>query len=188
MISGQTTCQAESDCDVTYAWYAVRVRSNYERTAEQHLEGRGYEKFAPFYRSERQWSDRKKEVDQFVFPGYIFCRLNPNQRLPVLSVPGVVGLVGFGKVPAPIPDEEIDRIRRMVESGLLVGPWPFLEVGQTVLIERGPLAGMEGILVEEKGKWRLVVSVHLLKRSVFAQVDRSWVRPVGAQPKARRAV
>ncbi|MBZ5607388.1 MAG: hypothetical protein LAP38_03955 [Acidobacteriia bacterium] len=164
------------------------MRSNFERTAELHLRDRGFEQFAPSYKSERKWSDRKKEVDQLLFPGYVFCRLNPNDRLPVLSVPGVVGLVGFGKVPAPIPDPEIERIRRMVQSGLLVGPWPFLEVGQTVLIERGPLAGMEGILVEEKGNWRLVVTINLLKRSVFAQVDRNWVRPVGSQPKAKRVL
>ncbi len=186
MIPGQTAYQPEIDCEVTHPWYAVRVRSNFERTAELHLEDRGYEKFAPSFKSERKWSDRTKEVDQLLFPGYVFCRLNPNQRLPVLSVPGVVGLVGFGKIPAPIPDQEIERIRRMVESGLLVGPWPFLEVGQTVLIERGPLAGMEGILVEQKGKWRLVVSINLLKRSVSAQVDRNWVRPV-ASPRLRPA-
>jgi transcription antitermination factor NusG len=188
MIPVQTACEAGTDREVTDPWFAVRVRSNYERVAEQHLDGRGFENFAPSYKSERQWSDRKKEVEQFLFPGYVFCRLNPNQRLPVLSVPGVVGVVGFGKVPAPIPDQEIERIRRMVESGLLVGPWPFLEVGQAVLIERGPLSGMEGILAEEKGKCRLVVSVNLLKRSVFAQVDRGWVRPVAFKPRSKRTV
>jgi len=163
---------------ITYPWFAVRVRSNFERIAELHLRERGYERFAPSYRVERQWSDRKKEVDRFLFPGYVFCRLDPHDRLPVLSVPGVVGLVGFGKIPAPIPDDEIERIERLIESGLLVKPWPFLEVGQTVLIEDGPLAGMEGILVEEKGQCRLVVSVNLLRRSVAAEVDRMWVRPV----------
>ncbi len=184
MISGQAVIDQRDYCGVSYQWFALRVRSNFEKTAELHLRDRGFEQFTPCYKSERQWSDRKKEVDQLLFPGYVFCRLNPNDRLPVLSVPGVVGLVGFGKIPAPIPDQEVERIRRMVQSGLLVGPWPFLEIGQTVLIERGPLAGMEGMLVEERGKWRLVVSINLLKRSVFAQVDRNWVRPVKTQSRA----
>jgi transcription antitermination factor NusG len=161
-----------------YPWFAVRVRSNHERIAAIHLQERGYEEFTPSYKTERRWSDRKKEMEQFLFPGYVFCRLNPQERLPVLTVPGVVNLVGFGKVPTPIPDHEIERIRRMVQSGLLVTPWPFLELGQTVLIERGPLAGVEGILEEVKGKCRLIVSIDLLRRSVSAEVDRSCVRPV----------
>ena len=143
-----------------------------------HLEERGYEEFMPSYKTERRWSDRTKEIEQFLFPGYVFCRMDPQHRLPVLTTPGVVGLVGCGKTPAPIPDEEIERIRRMVQSGLLLTPWPFLELGQTVLIERGPLAGVEGILEEVKGKCRLIVSINLLRRSVGAEVDRRWVRPV----------
>ena len=143
-----------------------------------HLRDRGYEQFAPSFKAERQWSDRKKEVDQYLFPGYIFCRFDPQDRLPVLTVPGVVDLVGFGRIPEPIPDAEIERVRRMVESGLLVSPFPFLEVGQPVFIERGPLVGLEGILVETKGRYRLVVSINLLQRSVSAEVDRQSVRPV----------
>jgi len=183
MITGQTTGLVDRPRDsITHPWFALRVRSNYERIAELHLRDRGYVQFAPSYKVERQWSDRKKEIDRFLFPGYVFCRLDYHDRLPVLTIPGVVDVVGFGKTPASIPEEEIERIQRLVESGLLVKPWPFLEVGQTVLIERGPLAGMEGILAEEKGQCRLVVSVHLLKRSVAAEVDRTWVRPVPPRP------
>ena len=160
-----------------HPWFAVRVRSNQERTAIAHLEQRGYQQFAPSFKSERRWSDRKKEIDQYLFPGYIFCRFDPSDRLAVLTAPGVVDLVGFGRTPEPIPDEEIDRVRRMVQSGLLVTPYPFLNVGQTVVIEQGPLTGLEGILVELKGQHRLVVSINLLQRSVSAEVERSAVRP-----------
>jgi len=163
---------------VANQWFAVRVRSNQERTAVAHLRERGYEEFAPCYKTERMWSDRKKQIDQYLFPGYVFCRLNPNDRLPVLTAPGVVDLVGFGRIPTPIPEDEIERVRKMVESGLLVSPFPFVKVGETILIERGPLAGVEGILVEEKGRYRLVVSINLLQRSVSAEVDRQSVRPV----------
>jgi transcription antitermination factor NusG len=161
-----------------YPWFALRVRSKHERVAAAHLRERGYEEFSPSYKAERQWSDRRKTTDQFLFPGYVFCRLNPRHRLPVLTVPGVVGLVGFGEGPSPIPDQEIEQVRTMVRSGLLVVPWPYLQVGQTVLIERGPLAGLEGILQEVKGKLRLVVSIQLLQRSVSSEVDRTWVRPI----------
>lgn len=170
---------ARENCEA-YHWFAIRVRSNQERTAIAHLRERGYEQFAPSFKSERRWSDRTKEIDEYLFPGYVFCRFDPVDRLPVLTAPGVVDLVGFGKTPEAIPDQEIQRVRRMVESGLLVTPYPFLNVGQPVLIERGPLTGLEGILVEVKGKRRLVVSINLLQRSVSAEVDRHWVRPVHA--------
>ena len=172
---------------LAHPWFAVRVRSNHERTSALHLEERGYEEFAPSYKIERRWSDRKKEIEQFLFPGYVFCRVDPQDRLPVLTAPGGVGLVGCGKVQTAIPDEEIERIRTMVQSGLLVTPWPFLELGQTVLIEHGPLAGVEGILEEVKGKCRLIVSINLLRRSVGAEVDRRWVRPVKASNRVVRS-
>ena len=161
-------------------WFALRVRSNYEQVASLHLRSRGYQEFSPSYKVERQWSDRKKMTDQPLFPGYVFCRLNPNDRLPVLTVPGVMGMVGFGDGPMSIPEEEVGRVRSMLNSGLVVMPWPFLKVGETVLIERGPLSGVEGILQEVKGKCRIVVSINLLQRSVSSEIDRAWVRPLKA--------
>jgi transcription antitermination factor NusG len=182
MVSKDSHDSETTPDSTCYPWFAVRVRSNHERIAAAHLRERGYEEFSPSCRIERRWSDRKKEMEQFLFPGYVFCRLNPLDRLPVLTAPGVVDLVGFGKIPAPVPDHEIETVRRMVQSGLFVMPWPFLELGHRVLIERGPLAGVEGILDEVKGKCRLVVSVQLLQRSVSAEVDRDWIRPL---PPAR---
>lgn len=161
-----------------YPWFAVRVRSNREQTVSLHLREQGLEQFCPSYHVETQWTDRKKLTEKFLFPGYVFCRVNPSDRLPVLIVPGVVGLISFGQVPAPIPDIEIEQIRMMVRSGLPVAPWPYLKQGDRVLIERGPLEGLEGILQRTKGKYRLVVSLNLLQRSVAAEVDRSWVRPI----------
>jgi transcriptional antiterminator RfaH len=161
-------------------WFALRVRSNHERLTGLHLRERGYEEFSPCYKVEKRWSDRTKQIDQFLFPGYIFCRFDPNDRLPILTAPGVVDVVGFGKQPEPVPCAEIERVRQMVESGLAVMPYPYVQVGQAVLIERGPLSGVEGILVEVKGKVRLVVSINLLQRSVSAEVDRHSIRPIAA--------
>jgi transcription antitermination factor NusG len=162
----------------TYPWFALRVRSNYEKVSSLHIKERGYEEFSPSYRTERQWSDRKKTIERALFPGYVFCRLDPYNRLPILTIPGVVGLVGFGSRPTPVPDQEIEYVRTLVGSGLLVTPWPFLDPGQTVLIERGPLQGVEGVLQSVKGRLRLVVAINVLQRSVATEIDRSWVRPL----------
>jgi transcription antitermination factor NusG len=172
----------EEDSPLEFPWFALQVRSNQERTAARHLKSRGFEEYVPWYKTERDWSDRKKIVEASLFPGYVFCRLNPNDRLLAVSVPGVVGIVGFGGIPEAIPLEELGRVRAMVDSGLLISPWPFLQKGQTVLIERGPLEGVEGILAEVKGKWRLVVSINILCRSVSTEIDRTWVRPIPSGP------
>lgn len=161
-----------------FPWFAVRVRSNREQVVSIHLRDRGFEQYSPSYTVTSFWSDRKKLVDRFLFPGYVFCRLNPSDRLPVLSVPGVVGLVGYGKQPAVIPEVEMHRVRTMVDSGLPVMPWPYLASGDFVLVERGPLTGVEGILQSVKGKHRIVISFNLLQRSVSAEIDRGWVRPI----------
>src|SRR5262245_52280904 len=99
-----------------FPWFALRVRSNHERVAASHLRSRGIEEFSPTYRVERQWSDRKKHVDQFLFPGYVFCRVNPADRLPAVSVPGAISLLGFGSGPTPIPISEINAVRQVVDS------------------------------------------------------------------------
>lgn len=162
-----------------FPWLAVRVRSNHERIAAAHIRNRGFEEYVPAYRSESKWTDRRKIVDRCLFPGYVFSRFDPRDRLRILSIPGVVSIVGFGSDgPCAIPDGEISSVRALVESGLLVRPCPFLEVGQFVLVENGPLAGVEGVVHEIKGTLRVVVSIKLLQRSVEAEIERSWVRPL----------
>jgi len=97
-----------------------------------------------------------------------------------LVTPGIVGVVGVGKMPMPVEEREIEAIQAILRSGLAATPWPFVTVGQRLLIERGPLSGVEGILQEIKNSYRFIVSVNLLQRSVAAEVDASWVRPVAS--------
>jgi transcription antitermination factor NusG len=169
------------------AWFALRVKSNFEKTTSQILLQKGYEAFLPTYHTRNRWSDRIKTVERPLFPGYLFCRFYQGDRLPVLVTPGVVGVVGLGKTPVPIPEAEIQAVEAIIRSGLPAMPWPFLRVGQRLLMERGPLRGVEGILQEIKSCYRFVVSVNLLQRSVAAEVESDWVRPVGPQAGSRAA-
>ena len=170
--------------NMNYPWYALRVRSLYENTVATHLQGRGYESLLPLYKCRRRWSDRFKEIELPLFPGYVFCQFNILNRLPILSIPGVVHVVGVGKTPFPIDDTEIAAIQAAVKSGLPSQPWPSLQVGHRVRIEYGPLCGLEGILLDFKGRQRLVISVTLLQRSVAVQIDGAWVRPMSQQHRA----
>ena len=159
-------------------WYAVRVRSNCEAAVNGALTNKAYEAFLPTYRTRRRWSDRMKDVEAPLFRGYTFCRFDASRRLPILTTPGVVAIVGSAAGPIPIDKQEIANVRSLATSGVVMGPWPFLREGQFVSVERGPLAGVEGIIVSLKGQFRLVVSISLLQRSVAVEIDRTWVRPI----------
>lgn len=160
-------------------WFAVRVRSNYEKPVSTALRGKGFEEFVPMYRAKRNWSDRTKVIDVPLFPGYLFCRLDLNRRLPLLTTPGFLYLVGKGKSPEPVDESEIMAIQSVVRSGVPLLPWASVVVGQKVSLERGPLRGVEGVVAKIADQHRIFVNVTLLQRAVSVQVDPDWIRTVG---------
>lgn len=164
-------------------WFALNTKRNREKRVGELLRGKGYEELVPTYRSLRKWSDRYKELELALFPGYVFCRFDPAYRSPILATPGVVAVVGNGRVPVPVENSEIEALRTLMGSAFVVEPWPYLRVGQRVVIEGGPLSGLEGILQEVRRSCRIVVSVDLLQRSVAVEVDRDRVRPLGTDGK-----
>jgi len=171
-----------------FPWYVIQVRINSERMLSATLRDKGYETYLPVYRTRRKWADRIKELEVPLFPGYSFCRLDAQNRLPVLQSPGVISILGSGSGPTAIDDTEIEAIQRMLSADLPVGPWPFLRNGQTVVVERGPLAGLTGYVVEIKTRYRLVVSLSLLNRSVSAEVQRDWIRPIESSEAAGKVL
>ena len=161
-------------------WYALTTKPRYERTTASYLRLKGFDELAPACRIRRRWSDRIKEIEQQLFPGYIFCRFTYEQRLAVLNSPGVLSIVGFGKQPAMVDDSEIAAIRSIVDSGARAWPWPYLRIGQRVRIEDGCLEGVAGTLIRENDFWRVVVNIEILHRAVAVEIDRDLVRAVEA--------
>ena len=169
----------EQNANPDLRWYAIQVEARLGGLASTTLRSKGYQEFLPLYRARRRWSDRVKEISLPLFPGYLFCRFDVRDRLlPILTTPGVISIVAAGKTPAPVHEVEIENIRTVLSAGQAAQPWPFLSAGQRVYIERGPLAGLEGIISEADKSYRLVISVHLLQRSVAVEIDREWARPV----------
>lgn len=162
----------------TYPWYAVHVQTRYEKVVASGLRTRGFEEFLPVYACTRRWSDRLQKVETPLFPGYVFSRFDVNRRLPVLTIPGVISIIGVGKLPHPVDDDEMNALQIVAGSGLLLEPWPFLREGQRIRIQDGPLRNVEGVLSEIGDRGKLVISVTLLQRSVAVTLDRSWVRPL----------
>jgi transcription antitermination factor NusG len=159
-------------------WFAVTVKHQHERSVEGALAANGVDTFLPMYRSRRRWSDRSKDLDAALFPGYIFGRFAPGDRARVLRTPGVSSIVGFGGWPAPVTSREIDEIRAALASKLPIGPWPYPKPGDRVRIEAGPLRGIEGTLLRDKAGLRLVLSVELLQRSLAVEVEAEMISPV----------
>ena len=158
-------------------WYAIKVRPGHEKTVAAGLRNKGIEQFLPLYRSRRFWSDRIKELELPLFSGYLFCRFASQNRLPIFTTPGVTSIVGYGNTPAALPDKEIADLMTLVSSGLQLSPWPFLKIGQKVHIDRGPLKGIDGAVLQIKDSSRLIVSISLLQRSVAVEIESAVLRP-----------
>jgi transcription antitermination factor NusG len=160
-----------------YPWFALLVHTRREPVVQRALECKSYETFLPMWKVCRPYSDRVRKVDEAMFPGYLFCRLNLEKRLTLLTTPGVCEIVRVGESFQPVEDVEIEHIRQLAESGCAAKPWPFLMTGDRVRVQFGSLTGVEGLLISEKGVDRLILSISILQRSVSVEIDRTWVEP-----------
>jgi len=159
-------------------WYALRTRSRHEKRVWAQLESRAIEVFLPLIARRSRWKDRTVQVHWPLFPGYCFARFSWLDRLRVLTAQGVVEVLGANGRAIPVPDVEIEAVRRLVTSTLPVDPHPALEPGMAVEIRRGPLQGIRGTLIRKAGKARLVVSVNLIRQGASVQIDAEDAVPV----------
>jgi transcription antitermination factor NusG len=162
---------AELGAAAQACWYAVYTCANHEKRVARQFAGRNMEHFLPQYESVHRWKDRKVRLQLPLFPGYLFVHIAGQERLRVLQVPGVVQLVGLHGHPTPMPEEDIDRIRDFLRQGWRAEPHPYLEAGRLARVVRGPLVGIEGIVVHRKNRSRLVLSFDLIRRSMAIEMD-----------------
>jgi transcription antitermination factor NusG len=157
------------------AWYALYTRHQHEKTVADILSRKGFEVFLPLYSVVHRWKDRNKQLSLPLYPGYVFLHDDLERRLPILVTPGVHSIVGTAGAPEPIPDSEIHAVKRVIESSLAVEPYPYLQCGDRVRVQSGPLEGIEGVLVRKKNAYRLVLTVEILMKSVAVEIDASLV-------------
>ena len=160
-------------------WYAVRTRSRHEKQVRAQLADRpGIDVFLPLWERRSRWKDRIKRIQEPLFPGYCFARFRRPDRLRVLKAVGVVGLVGVGGEPEPIPAREIEAIRTLASSRLGYRPFPFLTEGMAIEVVRGPMMGVRGRLLRQDRECRVVLSVTLIRQSVSVEIDVADVTPI----------
>jgi transcription antitermination factor NusG len=158
-------------------WYAAYTCANREKQVAAQLDSRGVEHFLPLYTSVREWSDRRMKLQLPLFPGYLFVRTALRKRLPILTVPGVVNLVGVGGHPMPLETEVIKSLREGI-GRVEAEPYPYLAVGQRVAICSGPLKGLTGTLLRLRSGPRVVISIDAIQRSFLADVSASDLAPI----------
>jgi len=174
------TVSAADGIERTALWYAVYTTVRHEKVVAQQLEQRSVEAFLPLYRSLHRWKDRRKLVELALFPGYVFVKIAIEKRIRVLQVSGVVHMVSFnGKFPA-LPEAEIIALRSGLQNNFYAEPHPYLRIGKRVRVVRGPMAGAEGILTRKKDKYRVVISIDVLMRSVAVEVDGADLEAIGS--------
>lgn len=163
-------------------WYALFTRHQHEKYVAQSLTAKGFDVYLPLYRAIRRWQDREKQLCLPLFSCYVFLCEGMDRQLQVLMTPGLFHIVGCGGRPAIVPPEQLDAVRRMVESPLRVEPHPFLSSGDRVRVVSGPLSGLEGVFARTKATTRLVISVELLGRSAAVEIDAAQVERISSPP------
>jgi len=159
----------------TESWFALVTKPRHEKVASEALNSKGLETFLPLIQRRHQYGHRSREFDVPLFPGYLFCRFNVSNRLPVIMTPGIVRIVGAGASPIPVSDVELMSLQIAMRERIPAHPQVFLRGGAKVAITEGPLAGIEGIVVKERDPLRMVVSIDLLQRSVLLEIPSARV-------------
>ncbi len=158
-------------------WYALYTCARHEKRVAQQLQERQIDSFLPLYQAVHRWKDRSVRVSLPLFPGYVFVHTDLKDRVNVLQLPSAVRFVGFGDRPTPIPESEMEVLRRGLVDGVVAEPHPYLKVGDQVRIKRGLFEGMQGVLIRKKDVLRVVLSIDVIMRSVAVEVDAADVAP-----------
>jgi transcription antitermination factor NusG len=157
------------------AWFALQVKTRHERVTADCLVSKGYEAFAPLAIRSKQDGSEASSPNAPLFPGYVFGKFDPRFRLPILTTPKVRCIVSYGRDPATISTTEIQAIRDVAHLKYPAEPCPYLTEGTRVRIVRGPLAGVQGILVQFRSSYRVVLSVSLIRQSIRVEMHPSML-------------
>jgi transcription antitermination factor NusG len=165
-------------------WYACYTRARHEKRVEDLLRKRGFESFLPVLDRVSQWKDRKKLIAWPLFPSYVFGKFTLSDVHEVLVTPGVSTIVKANGVPTAIPEAEMANVRRfalaLAETGLELDPRPFLEEGQPVVVREGPFQGIEGVVVERRGRKRVLIGLRAIGRGLEVDIDTRLLRVLPA--------
>ena len=163
-------------------WYACYTRARHEKQVEALLQQRGFDSYLPLIPRVRQWKDRKKLVQFPLFPSYVFGRFALKELHEILTTPGVSTVVRANGYPTPIPEHDIENVQRFAlainETGIEPNQRPFLVEGQWVKVIDGPFEGVEGVVIEERGRKRVLIGVKAIGQGLEIDIDTRLLKPI----------
>lgn len=160
------------------AWYPVYTNPRAEKRSHQLLHQQGIETYLPLQRRLKQWSDRKKWVEEPLIKSYLFVKINPRQQAEVLMTPGICRFLYFSGKIASMPERQIEDMKLLLahEHELEVSDHEFKE-GEYVLVKAGPLKGLKGELISFRSQKRLIVRLEHIGQSLLVQVPLAFIEP-----------
>jgi len=161
-------------------WFAIYTRPKFEKKIDSELKKKGISSYLPLHTVCKVWSDRIKKIQEPLFPSYVFVYGNSVERYRALQTTGAVRMVSFNGQPVRIPSEQIDGIKKVLEHGYNPEPFQYFAVGDEVEVLYGPLKGLRGLFVEDRGKGRLAISIHGIQQSFAIEVERNKVKRISS--------
>jgi len=169
----------EFSTDILEQWFAAYTFSCHEKRVAQHLSTRHIDFFLPVHRKVNHWKNGlRRLIERPLFPGYVFVKMDSRDKVRVLELPGVHSIVGAAHKPVPLPYAEIEALRGGLHQ-LNAEPHPILKSGERVLICKGPLEGITGIMVRQKNSTRVILTLDLIMKSISVEVDGQDLETVG---------
>jgi transcription antitermination factor NusG len=162
----------------SYPWYGLRIRQRFREDCENYLKAHAYDFFSPTRSEMRQWSDRRKITQVPLFPGYLFCRFDCKESLPIWHAPGLIDIVSSGGKLLEVDAEQIANVRRCLEASVAINVIPELVCGRKVQVIAGPLAGISGVLALIKHQLRVALEITMMNRTVLVEVHASHLAPI----------
>ncbi len=160
-------------------WYALYTKSRTEKKVYQLLTEKGIETYLPLLKTLKQWSDRKKWVEEPLFRSYIFIRISERERLDAIRTEGVVRMITFQGKPVSIPDKQIEAVRAYINEGedRVEKEIQFVH-GERVEVTRGTLQGLQGIMIETKGKKRVMVEIEGIGEKIILNIPKASLKSI----------
>lgn len=160
-------------------WFVLYTTSRAEKKVAQRLREKGLEVYLPMVEELRQWSDRKKKVQKALFNGYLFVKTIKANLWESLQVPGAVKFVHFAGEHATVREEEIETIKRILETGVAVETdGSDIEAGEQVRILGGPLEGMQGECVNKGNKDYFIIRIPGINQNMMVNIPRKFLEVI----------
>lgn len=165
--------------DQNYRWYPVYTRSRAEKKAYDELSRKGIQAYLPLKKTVKQWSDRKKIVDEALIKSYLFVYISTKEYAEVLMTNGIARFIYFSGLIASIPEQQINDLRLLLATDADLEVFEHaIKPGERVLIKAGPFKGILAELVSIKNKQRIILRLQNMGYAIEINTSLAFVEPM----------